>query len=259
MTGPAAHAIITGAGRGIGAAIASRLADDGFAVHLAGRTLAALEAHAAELRASGHGEVHCHVLDVTDPAQVEQLFDRVDALCGAPAVVVNNAGISGSAPFHRMDHAHWQSMFSVNVDGVFHMCRAAVPRMREAGYGRIVNLGSTAGLKGYAYVAAYVAAKHAVIGLTRALAVECARHGITVNAVCPGFADTDMTAETVRNIVDKTGRTESEALAELTAGNPQGRLVHPGEVADAVAWLAGEGAGAVTGQSIAVAGGEVTP
>ncbi|MDN3519493.1 SDR family NAD(P)-dependent oxidoreductase [Aquisalimonas lutea] len=259
MTARAAHAIVTGAGRGIGAAIAARLAAEGFAVHLAGRTAAALEAQAAELRAGGHAEVHCHALDVTDAAQVEQLFTRLDALCAAPAVVVNNAGISGSVPFHRMEHAHWQSMFSVNVDGVFHVCRAAVPRMREAGYGRIVNVASTAGLKGYAYVAAYVSAKHAVIGLTRALALECARSGITVNAVCPGFADTDMTAETVRNIVDKTGRTESEALAELTAGNPQGRLVQPGEVADAVAWLAGEGAGAVTGQSIAVAGGEVTP
>ena len=148
-------------------------------------------------------------------------------------------------------------MLALNVESVFAATRAVLPAMIERRHGRIVNVASTAGIKGYAYVSAYVAAKHAVVGMTRALALETARTGVTVNAVCPGFTDTDLVRDGVANIVAKTGRSEEEALASMTKANPQGRLVAPAEVADAAAWLCGPGASAVTGQAIAVAGGEV--
>ena len=151
----------------------------------------------------------------------------------------------------------WQQMLAVNLTGVFYCCQAAMPAMLEAGWGRIVNVASTAGLKGYRYVSAYVAAKHGVIGLTRALALEVAPRGVTVNAVCPGYTETQMVAQAVQNIVRKTGRGEDAARAELAAANPQQRLVQPQEVADAVAWLCLPASSAMNGQSIAVAGGEV--
>lgn len=251
------HAIITGAARGIGAAIAERLAADGFSLSLLGRNADALESRTAELRQQHGADVDCHAVDVTDADGIARVFDAIRANRGVPAVLVNNAGAAASQPFHRMDHEHWRHLLSVNLDGVFHCCRAVLPMMREAGSGRVVNVASTAGLKGYGYVAAYCAAKHGVVGLTRALAAEYAKKGITVNAVCPGFAETDMTVESVRKIMEATGRDEAQARSELASHNPQGRLVLPEEVADAVAWLVGRRAAAITGQSIAVAGGEV--
>lgn len=251
------HAIITGAGRGIGAAIADRLAEDGLSLSLLGRNADTLEAQAARLRERHGVTVNCHAVDVTSATGVAEACVGIHKRWGVPSVLVNNAGAAASAPFHRLGEDHWRHMMAVNLDGVFHLCRAVLPLMREAGHGRVVNVSSTAGLKGYAYVAAYCAAKHGVIGLTRALAVEYARAGITVNAVCPGFAETDMTLETVRTIVSKTGRTEQQARAELSAHNLQGRLVQPEEVADAVAWLVSPRAASITGQAIAVAGGEV--
>jgi NAD(P)-dependent dehydrogenase (short-subunit alcohol dehydrogenase family) len=176
---------------------------------------------------------------------------------GEPSILVNNAGVARSAPFHRADDAQWREAIDVNLMGAVHCTRAALPAMVKAGSGRIVNVASTAGLKGYAYVAAYCAAKHALVGLTRSLALETATTGVTVNAVCPGYTETDILAETVDNIVAKTGRTAEAARAELAAANPMRRFVDPAEVADAVAWLCLPSSAAITGQAIAVAGGEV--
>jgi 3-hydroxybutyrate dehydrogenase len=250
------HALITGASRGIGAAIARALAGAGAAVTLAGRGGDALDALAAELCARGHA-VHVVSMDVTDEAAVRAGCAGAEAALGAIDVLVNNAGVAESAPFPRMDRDHWERMLAVNLTGPFLCCRAVLPGMIDRSFGRIVNIASTAGLRGYAYVAAYSAAKHGVIGLTRSLALETARRGITVNAVCPGYTQTSMLERTIANIQAKTGRTAEEARAELVRGNPQGRLIQPEEVAATVLWLCAPGSESVTGQSIALAGGEV--
>ncbi len=249
------HAVVTGAGRGIGAAIAERLAAEGAVLTLLGRNLDMLQALAARLPASARAlPVAC---DITSDASVTDAFAAARAASGPVAVLVNNAGQAESAPFHRIDADHWQRMLEVNLTGTFRCIQAALPDLLAAGAGRIVNVASTAGLRGYAYVAAYAAAKHGVVGLTRALALELATKGITVNAVCPGYTDTDIVRDSVARIVAKTGRSVEAAQAEFVRGNPQRRLVAPAEVADTVAWLCGDGAAAVTGQAISVSGGEV--
>jgi NAD(P)-dependent dehydrogenase (short-subunit alcohol dehydrogenase family) len=243
------HAVVTGASRGIGLAVARALLAQGARVTLMARDAAALEAAAAGLG----GATAWRTMDVTDPAAVAQAF----AQAGAVDILVNNAGQAASAPFGRTDDALWQRMLDVNLTGAYHCIQAALPGMVDAGWGRIVNVASTAGLTGYRYVAAYCAAKHGLVGLTRALALEVAGRGVTVNAVCPGYTETDIVADAVANIVRTTGRSEEQARAGLAAANPQGRLVRPGEVAHAVAWLCMPGAAAMNGQAIAVAGGEV--
>ncbi|KQP49201.1 SDR family NAD(P)-dependent oxidoreductase [Pseudorhodoferax sp. Leaf274] len=244
------HALVTGGGRGIGAAIARRLVADGLQVTVLGRSLPALAAEDPE-------RLHAVAADVADAQDVARAVAGAQARFGPVQVLVNNAGQAESAPFLKMDAALWQRMLDVNLSGTMLCTQAVLPGMLAAGWGRIVNVASTAGQVGYAYVSAYCAAKHGVIGLTRALALELAAKGVTVNAVCPGYTDTDIVRDSIARVVAKTGRTPDAALAEFVKSNPQGRLVDPAEVADAVAWLCGRGAGAVTGQSLSVSGGEV--
>ncbi|NML17284.1 SDR family NAD(P)-dependent oxidoreductase [Azohydromonas caseinilytica] len=249
------HALVTGAGRGIGAAIARRLADEGATLTLLGRHPEPLEALAAELPPGACAQVL--VCDVADAQAVARAWQTLERRGDAVQILVNNAGQAASAPFTRTSDELWQRMLAVNLNGSFHCMRAALPGMLAAGWGRIVNVASTAGQRGYAYVAAYAAAKHGVIGLTRSLALEVAAKGITVNAVCPGFTETDLLRDSIGNVVAATGRDAGAARAEFTRHNPQGRLVQPEEVADAVAWLCTPAAGSINGQSISVSGGEV--
>jgi 3-hydroxybutyrate dehydrogenase len=248
------HALVTGAGRGIGAAIAEALAAHGARLTLAGRNLSRLQATAARI---GRESI-CVAADVSSRAQVSAAFQEARTRAGEVDILVNNAGEAESAPMRDTDAELWERMISVNLTGTYHCVREALPAMVRQGSGRIVNIASTAGLVGYAYCTAYCAAKHGVVGLTRALALEVATKGVTVNAVCPGFTDTDLTRDAVATIQSKTGRTEPEAIESLLERNPQHRLVSPAEVANAVLWLCLPGSDSVNGQSIAVAGGEVT-
>lgn len=239
------HVLITGGGTGVGADLARGFAAAGARVTVAGRRIAPLEAVAAR---TGARAVEA---DVTDEGSVAAMF----AAAGPVDVVIANAGASTSAPFGKVTLAEWNHMLAVNLTGVFLTFRAGLAQL--PGWGRLIAVASTAGLKGYGYVAPYAAAKHGVVGLVRSLALEVARKPVTVNALCPGFLDTEMTERSIANIMQTTGRTRDQALAALTAGNPQRRLVQPAEVTAAALFLCGPGSDAMNGQAVAIAGGEL--
>lgn len=245
------HVVVTGGGSGIGLAIAKHFRSQGARVTIMGRGEARLQA------AAGVGGFCYQVCDVTDDASVAGAFARDQEHHGPVDVLINNAGGVKTAPFGKLSIDDWHSALNLNLLGTIRCINAVLPAMKERGWGRVVNIGSTAGLKGYAYVTAYTAAKHGVIGLTRALSLELATSGVTVNAICPGYADTDIIRDAVTTIADKTGRSEEDALKTFTKTNPQGRLIKPEEVAAATAWLASEAAAAVTGIALPIAGGEV--
>jgi NAD(P)-dependent dehydrogenase (short-subunit alcohol dehydrogenase family) len=247
------HAVVTGGGSGIGAAVALDLARLGARLTLIGRRPDKLTAQARAIQDATSIACAAVPLDVTDADAVPAALARLEA----PSILINNAGAAESAPFARTGIDLLERMLAVNLKGAFLCTQAVLPAMLGAKYGRIVNIASTAGLTGYAYVSAYVAAKHALVGLTRALALETAKSGVTVNAVCPGFTDTDLVARSVAAIVAKTGRSADAARSELAKTNPMDRLVTPQEVASAASYLCLPGAGAITGQAVVVAGGEV--
>ena len=255
------HALITGAGSGIGAAVALALAQQGCRLSLAGRSQSKLQQQAERLRAQVPDLAVLLVpMDVSEPHSVQAAVQQSQAQLGPIHILVNNAGQAHSQPFARTDAALWRQMLDVNLSGTFHVTQAVLPAMLDAAAsgipGRIVNVASTAGLMGYAYVSAYVAAKHGVVGLTRALALELARKNITVNALCPGYTETDIVQDAVRNIVAKTGQSAEQAKQALAARNPQQRLVQPEEIAQSVVWLCAAGSSAINGQAIAIDGGE---
>lgn len=250
------HAFVTGASRGIGASIAAALAAEGASVSLLGRDAARLEEVAAGL--GGPERALPIAADVTAAASVTEAFATARRQFGPVHILVNNAGQAASATFADTDEALWNRLIGVNLTGTYLCTREAIPDMLKAAFGRIVNIASIAGLRGAAYISAYAASKHAVIGLTRSLALEYATRNITVNAICPGYTDTDIVRQAISNIRAKTGRSVEEALAALTATNPQKRLITPAEVGNAALWLCRPGTESVTGQSIVLAGGEVT-
>ena len=245
------HALVTGAGTGIGAEITRHLHAAGHRVTLVGRRPEPLQQLADAL--GDNSQVVS--ADVTDPANLKNAFAAAEAGFNGIEILVNCAGMAPTAPFHRIAFDDWQRTMDVNVNGVFHCTQLALAGMREAGWGRIINIASVASLRGFPYVAGYCASKHAVLGMTRALALEVATQGITVNAVCPGYVDTDIVRDAIAGIVAKTGRTEAEAMQHFTESNPQERLIEAAEVATAVSWLCSDGAASVTGQAIAIDGG----
>jgi len=239
--------VVTGGGRGIGRAVAAALTARGCSVTVLGRD----EAKLRETVAAGDAAA-CRRVDVTDEAGLRQAIGEA----GPVDILVGNAGIADSAPFAKTDLAFFRRLMAVNFESVVTAIHAVLPGMIERGFGRIVSIASIAGVKGYPYVTAYVASKHAVVGLTRALAQETAKTGVTVNAVCPGYVDSDLVTASVARVAKRTGRTAKDVLDALTGGNPQGRLLRAAEVASAVEWLASDGASAVNGQAILVSGGE---
>jgi NAD(P)-dependent dehydrogenase (short-subunit alcohol dehydrogenase family) len=264
MTAPGAralagrHAVVTGGGKGIGAAIASALAIEGANVTLMGRTAATVDEHAGRLRDAHGVRAHGVAIDVTDPPAVRAAFAAAAGRFGPVEILVNNAGQAVAGPVQEIALDAWEQILRVNLTGPLLCIQQVLPAMIAARSGRIVNIASTAGLKGYARVATYCASKHGLVGLTRAVAAETARDGVTVNAVCPGYvADTDIVRAAVENVSRTTGRSPEDALAVLARFSPRGDLITPQEVAATVVWLCSPAASAITGQAVAVAAGEL--
>jgi NAD(P)-dependent dehydrogenase (short-subunit alcohol dehydrogenase family) len=249
-------AVVTGGGRGAGAAIARRLAADGARLVIAARTRGEIEAVATELRAKG-ASAHAIVCDVSDPAAIQRLADSARELYKRVDILVNNAGVATAAPLVRTTLEEWNQAFSVNATSAFLCLKAFLPDMVTLGWGRIVNIASTAAISSDRYITAYAASKHALLGLTRSAAAEVAAHGITVNAICPGFLATDMTEQSLARIVATTGRSREEAVATLARRNPQNRIIDPEEVAEAAAYLCSEAARGVNGTTLVIDGGEL--
>ncbi|MGK0266057.1 MAG: 3-hydroxybutyrate dehydrogenase [Maricaulis sp.] len=245
------RAIITGGGTGIGLACAQSLAAQGAHVIIMGRDLVRLEAAAKTIPGA-----EAIQLDVTDADSVDAAFTRA-AAGGVIDILVNNAGIAAASAFHRTSMEEWQRIQAVNIEGLVRCTQAVIGAMMKAPYARIVNIASIAGLRGGAYIAPYVASKHAVVGLTKSLSLEYARTAITVNAICPGYVETAIVDNSVANIMAKTGRSREDALSELTKNNPQGRLIQAEEVAEAVTWLCSPLSGSVSGQAITISGGAI--
>jgi NAD(P)-dependent dehydrogenase (short-subunit alcohol dehydrogenase family) len=250
------HAIVTGGGRGIGAAIARALAGQGATLTLLGRDRERLAQTQAELTGEFGTHVSVFTCDVTSEASVEEAFGKARDNAGDAYILVNNAGQADAAAFAETTPELWQRMIDVNLQGTYFCTRQVAPAMVKNGAGRIINIASTAGLRGYSRITAYCTAKHAVIGFTRALASEYARNGVTVNAVCPSYADTEMTERTIDAVAKRLESSKEEARKRLEKTIPIGRLIRPDEVAAAVLWLCSAEAAAVTGQAIAVDGGE---
>jgi len=249
------HAFVTGGGRGIGAAIASALADAGARITLAGRDITFLSRHADALRAAG-ADAGVVQIDVADERAVETAFNTAVARAGDVGILVNNAGQATGGLVAETSLEDWNRTLAVNLTGAFLCSRRVLPSMLKAGNGRIINIASTAGLRGVARVAAYSASKHGLIGFTRSLALEVAKDGITVNAVCPGYTESDMAERAIQAVMTGTGRTRDEAIERIARVSPLGRLLRPDEVAAAVLWLCSDAAAGTTGHSLVV-GGEV--
>jgi NAD(P)-dependent dehydrogenase (short-subunit alcohol dehydrogenase family) len=251
------HAVVTGGSRGIGAAVARALAERGAKVTVMSRSLDELRQQADSLRSEINATITAIVCDVTDQTSIRNAFAQAAEQNGAIEVLVNNAGAAEGVPFAKMTRDIWDRMIAVNLTSTY-MCSAeVVPAMLAAKRGRIINIASTAGLRGYKTMTAYCAAKHGVVGLTRALALETAKHGITVNAVCPGYTDTDLTDGSVSHLAAVFKVTEDDARAMLVRTIPRGSLITPAEVASAVSWLCAPEASAVTGIALPIAGGEI--
>ncbi|MEH6402902.1 MAG: SDR family NAD(P)-dependent oxidoreductase [Sneathiella sp.] len=246
------HALVTGGGSGVGADIALKLADQGILVTITGRRADRLMAVADQ-----HPNIHGVAADVTDLAQMQAMVRDATSLRGDFSIVIANAGMAESVPFAKMTSEQWSRTMDINLGGVFNTYQATLAPMKKAGWGRMIAIASTAGLKGYPYVSSYCASKHGVVGLTKSLAIELAKTGITVNAICPGFTETPMLEQSIAKIMGETGMSDEDARSALNRGNPMGRFIQPDEISETVLWLCKNASSSVTGQAISLSGGEI--